>query len=206
MITIIDTGMANVGSVQNIIRYLGYNVIISNKIDVIENATKLILPGVGSFDTGMNALKNMNLIEVLNKCVIEEKKPILGICLGMQMMTRSSDEGIEKGLGWFEADTIKFNPKNMGGANDFRIPHMGWNQVESKRKHDFFLKLGDESRFYFVHSYYVKADSEDDVMATTKYGIEFHSALQRENIYAVQYHPEKSHKFGMFFLSKFIEF
>ena len=203
MITIVDNGLANVGSVHNIIKYLGYNAVVTNDVHIINDATKIILPGVGSFDKGIKALNDLGLKDILNKKVLIDKIPVLGICLGLQLMTRGSEEGELKGLGWFEADTIKFNQES---DKTIRIPHMGWNNIQPRKFEEMFLKINDESRCYFVHSYYVKADDDKDILASTIHGIEFHSALQKDNIFGVQFHPEKSHKFGMHFMKSFLEF
>jgi glutamine amidotransferase len=202
MIVIVDTGMANVGSVHNIVKYLGYDAIVTKNQETINTAKKIILPGVGSFDAGMDSLNNSGMKDVLNQKVLVEKTPILGICLGMQMMTRGSEEGSLEGLGWFEADTIKFDQKI---DQNIRIPHMGWNNVFPLKYKEMFLEINQETRFYFVHSYYVRADNTADVLTTTKHGIEFHSAIQKDNIFGVQFHPEKSHKFGMHFMKSFIQ-
>lgn len=202
MIVIVDTGMANVGSVHNIVKYLGYDAIVTKNQETINTAKKIILPGVGSFDAGMDSLNNSGMKEVLNQKVLIDKTPVLGICLGMQLMTRGSEEGSLEGLGWFEADTIKFDQKV---DQNIRIPHMGWNNVFPLKYKEMFLEINQETRFYFVHSYYVRADNTEDVLTKTKHGIEFHSAIQKDNIFGVQFHPEKSHKFGMHFMKSFIE-
>jgi glutamine amidotransferase len=202
MIVIVDTGMANVGSVHNIVKYLGYDAIVTKNQETINTAKKIILPGVGSFDAGMDSLNNSGMKDVLNQKVLIDKTPILGICLGMQLMTRGSEEGSLEGLGWFEADTIKFDQKI---DQNIRIPHMGWNNVFPLKHKEMFLEIIQETRFYFVHSYYVRADNTADVLTITKHGIEFHSAIQKDNIFGVQFHPEKSHKFGIHFMKSFIE-
>lgn len=202
MIVIADTGLANVGSVFNIVKYLGYDAIVTKNQGTINQAEKIILPGVGSFDAGMNSLNSTGMTDILNQKVLIDKIPILGICLGMQLMTRGSEEGILDGLGWFEADSFKFEQKI---DRNIRVPHMGWNNISTLKHKEMFLEINQETRFYFVHSYYVLADSTEDVLATTKHGIEFHSAIQKDNIFGVQFHPEKSHKFGMHFMKSFIE-
>jgi len=150
----------------------------------------------------MDSLNNSGMKDVLNQKVLIDKTPILGICLGMQLMTRGSEEGSLEGLGWFEADTIKFDQKI---DQNIRIPHMGWNNVFPLKHKEMFLEIIQETRFYFVHSYYVRADNTADVLTITKHGIEFHSAIQKDNIFGVQFHPEKSHKFGIHFMKSFIE-
>lgn len=201
MIVIIDYNLGNPGSILNMIKKIGYNAVLTSDIKQLENASKIILPGVGSFDTGVRNLKNLNLINLLNKKVIEEKTPILGICLGMQLMTLSSEEGKEKGLGWLNAITKKFNFQNK----ELKVPHMGWNTITLRKHSKLFNEMeNQENRFYFVHSYAVECHDENDILTTTCYGYEFVSSFEKENIIGVQFHPEKSHKFGMQLLKNFI--
>lgn len=199
MLTIIDYGMGNLGSIANMIKKVGGKCIISSNLDELKNADKLILPGVGAFDNGIKNLKKNGIFDVVNKKVLIDKTPILGICLGMQLMTKSSEEGIEEGLSWVNAETIKF--KNQ----DLKIPHMGWNTIEVQKQSNLIEKSEIESRFYFVHSYYVKSNEKNDVLTSTTYGNEFVSSFEKENIIGVQFHPEKSHKFGMKLFQYFIE-
>lgn len=200
MIAIVDYGMGNVGSVFNMLRKLRTKVVITNKPDEIEAADKLILPGVGHFDRGMDNLKASGLIDLLNTQVLEHQKPIMGICLGMQMMTRGSEEGNQPGLGWVAADTLKFLP-----VDNLKIPHMGWNYINALPNRKLFDPEAQEpSRFYFVHSYYVKADSQNDVAAYCHYSHDFVAAFEVNNIMGVQFHPEKSHMFGMSLFRKFV--
>ena len=200
MIAIVDYGMGNVGSVFNMLRKLRAKVVITNKPDEIEAADKLILAGVGHFDRGMNNLKSSGLIDILNTQVLEHQKPIMGICLGMQMMTRGSEEGNQPGLGWVAADTLKFLP-----VDNLKIPHMGWNYINAMPNRKLFDSTAEEpSRFYFVHSYYVKADSQYDVAAYCHYGHDFVAAFEVNNIMGVQFHPEKSHMFGMSLFKEFV--
>tara|TARA_B100000787_G_C16165157_1_gene283490 strand:+ start:474 stop:1091 length:618 start_codon:yes stop_codon:yes gene_type:complete len=204
MITIIDYGAGNIGSIQNMIKRMGGECIISNCPDEISNAKKLILPGVGSFDHGMKNLKKSNLIEILKKKVLEHNTPILGICLGMQLMTLCSEEGDEPGLGFINAKVKKFKTQNY----KLKIPHMGWNKItlskSSKLFNDLFIETV-EQKFYFVHSYYVECTNSIDVLATTNYIHEFTSAFEKNNIMGMQFHPEKSHKFGMEVFKNFIQ-
>jgi imidazole glycerol-phosphate synthase subunit HisH len=201
MITIIDYGSGNIKSIQNMLKKLGVESNISNDSSTIGNAKKLILPGVGHFDYGMQQLNNSRLIEVLNKKVLVEKTPFLGICLGAQMLGNRSDEGIEKGLGWIDMDIIKFDKKNL--PNDLKIPHMNWNEINIKKETLLLNGLNDQSRFYFVHSYHMKTKNEKDILCVSSHGYEFTSAVNKNNIYGVQFHPEKSHKFGMKLLENF---
>lgn len=198
MLLIIDYGLGNLVSVKNMFKKLGVPAVISDNISEIESAEKLILPGVGAFDNGMNLIKQKGLIDVLNKRVLVDKTPILGICLGMQLLTKSSEEGKEKGLGWIDADTIKFTFDNK----ELKIPHMGWNYIQVKKQNKLISTEG-KHRFYFVHSYYVKCHNENDIIATCDYGNEFTCVLNHGNIYGAQFHPEKSLKFGMEVLNNF---
>jgi len=203
MIVIINYGMGNVGSILNMVKKFTKDVIISAEPEKIKEAEKLILPGVGSFDTGMKNLQELDIIDLLNKRVLEEKIPVLGICLGMQLLTKRSEEGSLSGLKWIEGETIKF--RFGENINNLKVPHMGWNYVKKVGDSKLLENMYEESRFYFVHSYYVKCEDESNVLLKTKYGVEFTSALQKENIYGVQFHPEKSHKYGLQLIKNFTE-
>ncbi len=203
MVIIIDYGLGNLGSIKNMLNKIGVNAEISGDPVVISSATKLILPGVGAFDNGMQNLTDLKLIEVLNKKVLEDKVPVLGICLAMQLMTRGSEEGNLLGLGWVDAVTIKFN--STDSERKFPIPHMGWEYVKAEKESLLLKEMYDKPRFYFVHSYYVKALRGDDVLISTDYNGEFVSGFEKNNILGVQFHPEKSHKFGMKLFKNFIE-
>lgn len=196
MITIVDYGMGNLGSIQNMFKYLGVQSTIESDVEKIKRASKLLLPGVGSFDTAMKKINQGDLREVLNEKALKEQIPILGICLGMQLLTNSSEEGNLEGLGWIPAKSISFK-NNIDRT--YRVPHMGWNRVMKSNQSQ--LTQGfeefEEVRFYFVHSYFVKVVDTQHSILTTHYGIEFDSAIQKDNIYGAQFHPEKSHKFGM---------
>ena len=200
MISIIDYGAGNIGSIKNMIKKIGLKSTITRDIDEIKNSTHIILPGVGSFDYGMNNLKNLNLKDILNHMVLDKKVPFLGICLGMQLITKSSEEGDLPGLGWIDAEVIKFKFDD----NTFKIPHMGWNFVEIK-KNNKILSEEELQRFYFVHSFHVKCNSEKDVISKTNYNYNFVSAINKDNIYGVQFQPEKSHKYGKTLLDKFLK-
>lgn len=201
MIVIIDYGMGNVGSVLNMLRKIGVPAAISSERRIIADANKLILPGVGAFDRGMTLLRELDLIDLLNEKVLERKTPVLGVCLGMQLLSRRSEEGDLPGLGWIAADTIRF--RFDAGDRSCKVPHMGWNSVQ-RTKCDAILGTFEEvPKFYFVHSYHVVCDNESDVLARSVHGFSFTAAVQRNNVYGTQFHPEKSHRFGMSLLSNF---
>lgn len=202
MIAIIDYGMGNLGSIKNMLGRLGAYSVISHDRAVIESATKLILPGVGAFDAAMNNLRELDLIEPLNDLVKVRKIPILGICLGMQLLTNGSEEGSPvDGFGWIPGRTKKF----VFPQENLRLPHMGWNQIQIQRESDIFRDLPADPRFYFVHTYCVHCDDPADVLATAQYGASFHAAIQHGNVIGTQFHPEKSHQFGKAVLRNFVE-
>ncbi len=199
MTVIIDYNLGNPKSIKNMLDYLGIDNIISSNPLEIANATRIVLPGVGNFQHGIEQLDNLNLIPVLKRLVTENNKPILGICLGMQLLTKHSEEGNVNGLGFIDAQTRKFKHQDKS----FKIPHMGWSEVSWKKKSNLLHGLSVNPRYYFVHSYYVECNNTDDVLCTTNYGFEFVSGFQHNNIFGLQFHPEKSHKFGMELLANF---
>ncbi len=203
MIVIVDYGVGNLGSIKNMFKKIGYKAEPSSDPDVLRKAEKLILPGVGAFDAGMSKLRERGLINLLNELVLEKKVPVLGHCLGMQLMTKKSEEGTETGLGWVEAESIRF--KFESDQAHLKIPHMGWNGIDVQRQHAIVAGLETGARFYFVHTYHVVCENPADVVAYTDYGYNFASIIQKENIIGAQFHPEKSHKFGMQFLKNFAE-
>jgi glutamine amidotransferase len=203
MIVIIDYGMGNLGSILNMLKRIGAPAMISADPREIENADKLILPGVGAFDTGMKRLNEVGLIDLLSQQVLERKKPTLGVCLGMQLLMKGSEEGTQRGLGWIDGETIRF--QFDPNKNHLKIPHMGWNTIAVKRDGALLRNMPSEPRFYFVHSYHVVCHHSQDVVAVTDYGYAFPAVLQHENIVGAQFHPEKSHRFGMQVFKNFVE-
>lgn len=201
MIAVVDYGVGNLGSIVNMLTRVGANAQICSRPDDLLSAQKIILPGVGAFSLGMENLRSRGFVPILQRKVLDERTPLLGICLGMQLMTTGSEEGGGAGLGWFRARTVRFKPP--ADAQEFRVPHMGWNHVILKRQNPLFDSVDDERRFYFVHSYHVVCDDAADVVGTTRYGYEFCSVIGREHITGVQFHPEKSHKFGMRLMTHF---
>ncbi|HSZ86972.1 MAG TPA: imidazole glycerol phosphate synthase subunit HisH [Puia sp.] len=202
MLTIVDYGVGNLASIKNMLKKVGCDALISSNESEILSADKLILPGVGAFDTCANKLKESGLLSALNKKALEEKIPLLGICVGCQLLMEKSEEGIESGLGWIKGEVKKFDQQQMTG--DLKIPHMGWTDVELNKPSLLFKNMYDEPRFYFVHSYYPAPINSDDVLMYANYGYKFAAAVERENIIGVQFHPEKSHKFGMKLLENFV--
>jgi glutamine amidotransferase len=200
MITIVDYGMGNLASIRNMLTKLGLRAEITHDPAAIAAAGKLILPGVGAFGAAMANIADRELKDVLDRKVLGEKVPILGICLGMQLMSRGSEEGGLPGFGWIAADFVRFRLDGLGRR--YPIPHMGWNSARPARPHPLFDSAATH-RFYFVHSYYARCDRPKDVLATTDYGGAFVSAYGRDNIVGVQFHPEKSHRYGMALLKAF---
>ena len=201
MISIINYNAGNIKSIQNMLKRIGVKSMICSSAEEIEQADKLILPGVGHYDHGMKNLHQSGLIEILNKKVREDKTPLLGICLGAQLLGNKSEEGIEKGLGWIDMDVIKFDKKKLSFS--LKIPHMSWNEIKINKPSALLEGLNNDSRFYFVHSYHMQPNDKTDILTTTNYGYNFTSAIEKDNIYGVQFHPEKSHKFGMQLLTNF---
>jgi glutamine amidotransferase len=197
-IVVVDYGMGNVGSILNMLRKVGTRAEASRSVETIGQAARLILPGVGAFDAGMQSIEERGLRQVLDEKALVEKVPVLGICLGAQLMTSSSEEGNRAGLGWIPGRTVRFS-----GDAGLKVPHMGWNRVAAWRDSPLTEALPAELCYYFVHSYYIRAEHEQDVILKTTYGVEFASGIRRDNIYGVQFHPEKSHRFGLTMLKNF---
>lgn len=203
-ILILNYGIGNLTSVRNMLKKAGAkDVLISSDPQDVKSAEKLILPGVGHFDFGMKKLKSCGLIPLVEQKVFVDKVPILGICLGAQLMTKSSEEGVEKGLGWVDAVTVAFDATKM--ESNLKIPHMGWNYVKSSKNCDLLNDMHPDPRFYFVHSYHFRMNNPEDIWLQTEYGYEFCAAYQKDNLFACQFHPEKSHKFGLRLMENFIK-
>jgi len=202
MIVIVDYGMGNLGSISNMLKKIGSKAEVTSDKQVIGNAQKLILPGVGAFDNAITNLRTLDLIEILNRKVLEEKIPILGICLGIQLFTKRSDEGILPGLSWVDAETVSFAKYVDTKKN--KVPHMSWNSVRVEKENPLIDSREGGNRYYFVHSYFVRCSNPLDILSTTNYGIDFVSAIQKNNIFGVQFHPEKSHNYGMKLLRNFV--
>jgi glutamine amidotransferase len=201
MITIVDYGMGNLGSLKNMFKRIGVNVLVESDPNKLAIADKLILPGVGSFDAAMSRINSSSgLREILEQKANVEKVPILGVCLGMQLLTLSSEEGELPGLGWIPAQTTRFPIK--GGL---KVPHMGWNVALPSKENKLFVGIVREPRYYFVHSYLVKVEDPEHSLMQTHHGVDFDSAIGRDNIYGVQFHPEKSHRFGKQILKNFTD-
>lgn len=198
MITIVDYGMGNLGSIQNMIKRIGARSRICADPRALADAEKILLPGVGAFDAAMERINAGGFREVLERKAHIDRIPILGICLGMQLLTRSSAEGRLPGLGWINGETLRF-PR----SEDLKVPHMGWNAVAPARPSALTGGLEPDARYYFVHSFFVKVDDEQDSLLTARHGVTFDAAIGRDNIFGAQFHPEKSHRFGMRFLSNF---
>jgi len=200
MIVIIDYGIGNLASVLNMFKKIGVKeVVISSDPVVVAQASKILLPGVGAFDGGMGNLEKSGLMPVLSQKALREKVPLLGICLGMQMLTKRSDEGQKPGLGWIDAETLKFD---LPPALKLKVPHMGWDYIKVQKENPL-IEINTKSRFYFVHSYFVKCLDPQQSLATCNFGIDFTCMVNKDNIFGAQFHPEKSLKFGMQVLANF---
>ena len=200
MITIINYGLGNLGSIFNMLKKINVKSCIASKVSEIAKAQKIILPGVGHFDRAMEGINQSGLKEILEEKAKKEKVPILGICLGMQLLTKSSEEGQLPGLGWIPAKTVRFN---FPSTSNLKIPHMGWNLVSRSTPSLLTEDFESEQRFYFVHSYHAIVEDEKYSILKTEHGYAFDSAIQNDNVFGVQFHPEKSHRFGMKLLANF---
>ncbi|WP_299548825.1 imidazole glycerol phosphate synthase subunit HisH [Seonamhaeicola sp.] len=204
MIIIIDYGVGNLNSIKNMIKKVGFKAEITSNIDQISKGTKFVLPGVGSFEYGINKLRSMSYFSVLEKKILEEKTPVLGVCLGAQLLFEASEEGSPvDGLGWIKGSIKKF--KHSDKNYNLKIPHMGWNYVKPLKYSKLLEGLDEKSRFYFVHSYHFECKEKEANLLETSYGYPFVSGVEKENVLGVQFHPEKSHKFGMQLYSNYLK-
>ena len=202
MTVVIDYDLGNVGSLLNMLKKAGVQAKLSGDPEVIRRATRLFLPGVGAFDNGMANLDRLGIRPAMQEAVLERNVPILGICLGFQLLTKSSEEGVLPGLGWLDAETIAL--RKISGLPDLRVPHMGWSRA-NPRDPSLFAGLEDDARFYFVHTYAVNEETcRDSILATADYGCRFVASAGKGHIAGVQFHPEKSHRYGLMLLQNFI--
>ena len=201
-IIIVDYRTGNSNSIKKTLDQIGSVSVISSQIEDVAQADKIILPGVGHFAKAMANLKELGLLDALNEAVLIKRKAVLGICLGMQLMAMRSEEGDTRGLQWLDAEAVRF--KILAAARH-KVPHMGWNRIQIKKVSALMKGVEDLSEFYFAHSYHLKINDRADLLNETEYGIRFPSAVERNNIFGVQYHPEKSHRTGVQVLKNFIE-
>jgi glutamine amidotransferase len=203
MIGIINYGLGNIKALANIYGKLGVPFVIVAQSDDLKRVNKIILPGVGAFDHALRLLEKSGMRQPLDQIVLNQRMPVLGVCVGMQMMADSSEEGALPGLGWISGVVKKFDASKLTSAT--RLPHMGWNTIQTVAKNGLLKNIEADSRFYFLHSYYFHCQSNDDVLAVTDYGGTFASAVHSGNIFGVQFHPEKSHQWGIQLLKNFAE-
>lgn len=203
MISIVNYGSGNLNAITNIYDQLKIDYEIAETVEDVLKAEKIILPGVGAFDYNMAKLNDSGIKEALDIAVLDKKVPVLGICLGLQIMVDSSEEGSGPGLGWIKGTVKKFN-KDLIPVKP-KLPHMGWNSIQVKARGELFEGVDVERGFYFIHNYFVDIEDKTNTLTTTEYGFEFVSGIQKENIFAVQFHPEKSHSNGMRLLKNFAE-
>lgn len=201
-VVVVNAGIGNLGAIPNMLKRLGVAAQITADPREIEAASQIILPGVGAFDAAMKSLGELGLVEVLNRKALVERVPVLGVCLGMELLGRGSEEGGLSGLGWIAGRAVRFHFDGMEAAP--RVPHMGWNYVRPTAVGSLFRDLGEMPRFYFAHSFHLVCDDPADVAGLTKYGYPFASAVQHENIAGIQFHPEKSHRFGLKVFENFL--
>lgn len=194
MITLIDYGVGNIFAFQNVYKRLDIPTKIAKTAQDLKDAEKLILPGVGAFDYAMEQLNASGMRDTLDHLVMEKKIPVIGICVGMQMMGNRSDEGTSEGLKWIDADILKFDESLIQQRT--KLPHMGWNDVNPIKNHPLFKELEEDAIFYFLHSFYFKCNNLENSIAVSDYGIPFTAAVNAKNVYGIQFHPEKSHQYG----------
>lgn len=204
MIGVVDYDTGNIGSVLNMLKKVGAQAIASRDPSELRKANKLVLPGVGAFDEAMRNLRSFGLYDVLNELVLEQRRPILGVCLGAQLMTKGSEEGDQPGFGWLNAHLVRFRAPE--GMPSLRVPHMGWNVVNAEAEGGgIFCDVTQPMRFYFVHSYHMVTEEPGLELSSSQYGYRFTSAMARHNILSMQFHPEKSHKYGLQVYRNFVE-
>ncbi|MBS1680676.1 MAG: imidazole glycerol phosphate synthase subunit HisH [Bacteroidetes bacterium] len=203
MVVILDYGVGNLASIKNMLKRIGVEAVVSAEDEVMQQASHIILPGVGAFDTCATQLHNSGLINSLTKKALADKTPVLGVCVGMQLLLEGSDEGKQPGLGWIKGRNVKFDSKKL--TNGLKIPHMGWTDVHPAKASGIMEGLDNGSRFYFVHSYHAQLTNPTDALIWADYGYEFAAGVGRDNVIGVQFHPEKSHKFGMQLLGNFVK-
>lgn len=201
-VVIVNSGTGNLNSVARVLDRIKVSSTISSSPKDITDADKIILPGVGHFGKAMTNLEKLDLIDALHEAVLVMQKPVLGICLGMEIMAQESEEGNAKGLGWFDAEIVHFN---ISDKQRYKIPHMGWNCISIKKRSVLMKNVPESSEFYFAHSYHLKLRCKSDLLSETQYEITFPSAIEKDNIFGVQYHPEKSHDVGSQVIKNFIE-
>lgn len=201
MIAIVDYGMGNLGSVKRKLDHFQKTTVITSDPEQIRKSEKLILPGVGHFSNAVNEIKMRGLWDILNKEVMIRKKPILGICLGMQLMAHHSEEGNTEGFGWLNAGVIRFR---ISDTLKYKVPHTGWNQININKQSPLFSGINAEKEFYFVHGYHLICNDPSEILGESVYEYPFVSAVQKGNIYGVQFHPEKSHDAGELLLKNFV--
>ena len=201
-LVVVNSGIGNLGAIPNMLRRIGVDAVVTDDPATIEGADKLILPGVGSFDAAARRLDELDLVPILNRKVLEQRTPVLGLCLGMQLLGEGSQEGELPGLGWIGGRVVRF--RFDGSDPGLRVPHMGWNFVRPAAPTRLLDGLGDHPRFYFAHSYHFVCADATDAVGVTEYGVEFPSVIARGNVYGAQFHPEKSHRFGLRFLENFV--
>ena len=200
MIVIADYDVGNVAAIKNMLKKCGHDSILSHDHNELRNASKIILPGIGAFDSCAQNLDTYDLRGILNECVLKKKTPILGICVGMQLLAAGSEEGVLSGLNWIDGYVKKFSFEDN---ISLKIPHMGWNTLLPQEGNPLFKDLEEDARFYFAHSYHFACKNAENEGATTNYAYKFASSVKNNNIFGVQFHPEKSHKYGMRVLSNF---
>ena len=202
-VVVVDAGFGNIGSLAHKLHVLGIKCVIAKEPEQVLSADKLLLPGVGFFSAAMQRLKERAFTAVLNEMVLKRGTPLLGICLGVQLFSQRSEEGDVEGFGWVPGRVVRF--RFSGDANRLRIPHVGWNNVERISETDLLSGVPHDAKFYFTHSYHLIDLSEEYVFGTTEYGYSFPSVIRKDNVYGTQFHPEKSHSWGMHVIRNFVE-